>query len=395
MLNQILTEIFAITACLAFSGCIGFHSAGTDSHEKQEHVSQEFLNNMSDSKEHSEISQVAENNQEFLGKAETSRSFKEVAASLTAGNQKVSGVFISAADAFALVSDKSLYNCQINPASCSRLPVQLPSIESQAFCPASSLVALSYKNTLVVNNLITSKQEGRLDNLQENISTLGFVTDCQSILIGTVSGRVYHWKFKSQSLDITNPWLTAYQGQNSVISKLLMHNASRLFFSLDWSGGFYAWLTYENSADHLKDNQNPFWPRFWLEDASKVQKKLPVPADDIFQSTDGEQLVIKTKEGRLQSWQVRGFEMKCQTSKDFKIRKIRATQNFPEFIISDGLDNLYLAKLNTEIHKEGADCELEKKAISLPGAVLIRAFETSKSGELIVLTDNNILIIKN
>ena len=368
-INQILKVIFATTVCLAFSGCIGVFDAGTDSHEKQEHVSQEFLNSEINSKEQSGQSQVTDNKEDFFKPV---NSFNQLTEDINRGNLKLLGLEATNKDLPLFITVDGAYYCP--ESTCRNLSMAEARAENYAFCKNRDLVAISAKNKILLGSYVDAEYRKFLNDLQENISVLSFSNSCDSLFIGTVSGRIYHWKYLQSDDDINNPWLTAYQGHAAVVNNILMHNASRLFFSLDWNGNFFAWLTYENSAENLRDKDNPFWPRFWLEDASRMKRKLNSPAESFYQSADGQQLLLKTKEGKLQIWQVRGFEMLCESSADFKVKKLKANGDFNNLLVTDSLDRLYSARISPAANLSMANCQFETKAISSGSDLPVRAF---------------------
>ena len=149
------------------------------------------------------------------------------------------------------------------------------------------------------------------NRLRESISSIAFGRAAESILIGTISGQVYHWFFNPESeLDLFDG-LTRYSGHGTVIKQVLMHPSHRVFFSVDWQGKLSAWETYEADPYNYSSIDSPFKTTFWAEQSKRVKKQLPAGVSDLILSEDGHYIVMAMSDGNIDLWSVRGFEKIC------------------------------------------------------------------------------------
>lgn len=185
-------------------------------------------------------------------------------------------------------------------------------IERVAFFPDTLWLALAYGATVELYSLSKPVLLMRLDRLQSRVTALDFQPKGESLLIGAADGRVYRWKFgRAQGLSLKeqDKLLERYIGHGAVISSVVFHPWGRLFFSADWRGSLWGWLTYDSDIFRGEYDENLFHGRPFAEEAvrSRVPRGDSQAVAKLQVSPDGQWLFVGLQDGRLEWWLVRGL----------------------------------------------------------------------------------------
>lgn len=228
--------------------------------------------------------------------------------------------------AFILTEQAELLLCQIPGNQCRLLSRQIESFNWHG----KKLLAIAIGKQAFVYNTDSNNPLFLLLPLREAISSLSFSTQGDSLLIGTLSGRIYHWYFNksANSKDVFSN-LNRYAGHATVIKKILPHQDDRVFFSTDWQGKLSAWLSYEAVPYQYNKELSPFNGGFWTEIANRVATQLAGKVEEMILRNDGKYLLFSFDNGSIQLWAVRGFVPVCKIelqSKAFK--QLQADSNW-------------------------------------------------------------------
>jgi len=175
------------------------------------------------------------------------------------------------------------------------------------------LVAYSVGPKIIVETVPLSKQRWELTRLKAAPVSIAFHTDDSALLIGAADARVYRWRFRAEDSASTfrdlDKTLERYIAHQTVVSSVAAHPFGRAFFSGDWQGNLYGWLSYDSDDFKGEYNQNLFYGRAFAEPGkfSKGDRPRDRGVVSLAPSNDGERLTVGTEDGYIESWRVRGF----------------------------------------------------------------------------------------
>ncbi len=151
--------------------------------------------------------------------------------------------------------------------------------------------------------------------LKTRVSSLEFQpTGSGALLIGGADGKVYRWRYGfervADRMREKQKVLERYSGPASVISLVKYHPFGRVFFSTDWSGGLFAWLSYDADVFQGEYDQNYLENRFFAqkpESTGSVRALDGTMVTALDVSPSGEWLALGTEKGLVELWMIRGF----------------------------------------------------------------------------------------
>ncbi len=197
--------------------------------------------------------------------------------------------------------------------------MQLPENISQvAFFPDSALLATVHQHIVEVYSLSSGRPLFSLDRLQTRLNSVAFHPNGRSLVLGASDGRVYRWKFGERpSTGGENEEykvLERYYGHASVVSSVAPHPFGRIFFSGDWSGTLSAFLLFDRDLFLGEYDPDYFGGRY----LSKITPRANAPRPDtvsivkIAVGHTGKELYVALQDGRVELWEVRGFEKRAE-----------------------------------------------------------------------------------
>jgi WD40 repeat protein len=189
-------------------------------------------------------------------------------------------------------------------------PIQLAALgESRA------MVAWTSGFTVHVACLDGCSKQWDLSDIKARTTSVAFHEDDSALLIGGADGRVYRWRFATtetaEKIRDKEKILERYIAHQTIVSNVASLPGARAFFSTDWDGSLYGWLSYTSDDQQGEYDKNLFGGRFFGTGGTFIRaNRLPDRGiTALAVSQDGEQLALGTDDGFVEVWQVRGFEM--------------------------------------------------------------------------------------
>jgi WD40 repeat protein len=188
-------------------------------------------------------------------------------------------------------------------------------IHLAAFGEKRALVAWPNGFTVHVACLEGCSKQWDLTDIKARTTSLAFHDDDSALLIGGADGRVYRWRFATtktaQRIKDKEKILERYIAHQTITSNVASIPTARAFFSTDWDGVLYGWLSYTSDDQGGEYDKNLFGGRFFGDVGTFIRANRPtdrgITALDV--SQDGERLALGTDDGFVEVWQVRGLEM--------------------------------------------------------------------------------------
>lgn len=178
-----------------------------------------------------------------------------------------------------------------------------------ALSPDGSKLALGTDREPVLISLVAKEIPQELPYLRTRVASLDFSSDGKKLLAGGVDGRAYVIDISGE-LDKSDALsLERYVGSPSIVSAVAFHVSNRVFFSADWQGRVYSWLTYDASHAEISSVEELFGSGIFSERAIRHNSAAAaaVPVQELVLTADGEFFFISLSNGAIEAWRVRGF----------------------------------------------------------------------------------------
>ena len=197
--------------------------------------------------------------------------------------------------------------------------LKLPDNLSQvAFFRDSALLAVAHQQVVEIWSLSQARVLYTLNRLNTRINSLDFHPQGQSLVIGASDGRVYRWNFFAQEATASAgeeyKILERYYGHSSVVSAVALHPYGRIFFSGDWAGTLSAFLIFDKDLFLGEYDPDLFGGRYLSKSTPRANAPRPdtVSIVKILVSHTGKELYVAMQDGRVELWDVRGFEKRAE-----------------------------------------------------------------------------------
>lgn len=189
-------------------------------------------------------------------------------------------------------------------------PIQLATLGEKR-----AMVAWTSGFTIHVACLDGCSKQWDLSDIKTRTTSLAFHDDDSTLLIGGADGRVYRWRFTTietaEKIKDKEKILERYIAHQTIITNVASLPGARAFFSTDWDGSLFGWLSYTSDDQQGEYDKNLFGGRFFGTSGTFIRaNRLPdrgITALSV--SQDGERFALGTDDGFVEVWQVRGFEM--------------------------------------------------------------------------------------
>lgn len=276
---------------------------------------------------------------------------------------------------------KNIYICKLNQMAkllCAQVNQKGDQITDFDISPQGNMLALVHNHHQVIlfqiKNLIKIQESPAIN---ESITTISFANNLNSILIGTVGGRIYQWHALRDSKE-SFAELNRYFGHSVSISQLAMHPSNRVFFSLDLQGKLSAWLTYEaRPLEYARDSQL-FDKNIWTEITQRINKQISTTVQFFRIRSDGKYLLLVLEDGSIQIWSTRGFKFICkQKIQGQRFNRLVAAQDWSKILLVNNIGtsqfmNLSKAQIDIDKNKPNdLNCYAESQSANLQKAPYI------------------------
>ena len=148
--------------------------------------------------------------------------------------------------------------------------------------------------------------------LKGGITSLEFNPAGDALLIGNVDGNIYRWKWtlEGKGLD-RDKVMERYVGHPALPSSIAYHPRGRFFFSGDWQGDLFAWISYDKDDPYGGYfDKNLFDKRYFIDNVVRMKGARDNNSVDILRVTpDGEILLAANVTGAVEVWQIKGFSL--------------------------------------------------------------------------------------
>lgn len=187
---------------------------------------------------------------------------------------------------------------------------------SAAFESNYGLVALSLKSNMKIFSISDCKSLFSLTRVRSRSANMEFHPNGESLLIGGLDSRVYHWSFlkdlPNSPVKERNLSLERYFSHISSITAVANHPTGRVFFSGDSDGYLNVWKYYQADAYQGQyDVNRQFGIRGYSERAFKALQRIKT-ADSIEKiviANAGRFVVTTSQSGQVEIRKVRGFKL--------------------------------------------------------------------------------------
>ena len=157
-----------------------------------------------------------------------------------------------------------------------------------------------------------------LPKLKGRVTSVYYSPMGDSVVISSVDGNVYRWRYPpSKSALEQKRDFERYEGHAAIPSSVSFHPFGRVFFSGDWQGAVYAWLSYDTDDPFGgKYDENLFGDSFFADKSARIRAARPdaVGVEQLVSSPKGELLFVGLRTGQIELWQVRGFSLANQVA---------------------------------------------------------------------------------
>ncbi len=232
---------------------------------------------------------------------------------------------------------------------------------------SSGKIAFSAKRDhLVVYDITNKRLINASPRLADRLSVMSFSENGESVYAGTLTGKIYNWYYLPTATSVYSQ-LTRYSGLVSILKQIIVHPSDRVFFTIDLQGKLGAWQNFEAKPFEYQQRDNPFDPVFWSEEAIRLRQQLGTDVEEIFQNKSGEKLLIHFKDGRIDLWNLRGFEKLCQLDLP-KVKKVFMTPEWDRVLfqtreesILTHLDQINVSQIENSFDKFCPPIEITKQ----------------------------------
>ena len=176
-----------------------------------------------------------------------------------------------------------------------------------------ALIAWADDNGISITCLQGCTTKKTLTALKARPLALAFHDLDTTLLIGSLDGRIYRWRFMddqdASSTEERERMIERYIGHQTMISGVVGHSVGRAFFSSDWDGRLVGWASYTADDQRGEYDKNLFRGRFYTDIPAAVIAQRPADRgiSALAISKDGERIAIGTEDGFVEVWKVKGF----------------------------------------------------------------------------------------
>ncbi len=212
---------------------------------------------------------------------------------------------------YSIDSAGGILNWDLKKGSAFRMGRVSSPISHLALSPECKFLAIARGSGVELYQLADLSKVATLPKIRGKVTDLIFSPAGDALLVASADGNLYRWRFiPSETREERRHDFQRYNGHAAVPGSLAYHPFNRVFFSGDWSGAIFAWLSFDKDDPFGGEyDKDLFGNRFLADRSTRMTRtrELGIAVDHLVVSPDGRSLFAALNSGVVEVWQIKGF----------------------------------------------------------------------------------------